>query len=115
MMSTMYVASGTVLSNTCSNSIDYHLLTNFTSNYKQASKQTSFVNNITRFILGCWLQCLQDNDPCDLLQRMVWGLRAFQAVQYLHGKRVVHRDLKLSNLLLTDAYVAKVGPDDRSW
>jgi polo-like kinase 1 len=32
-----------------------------------------------------------------------------QALKYIHGKKVIHRDLKLGNLFLTDELHIKVG------
>ncbi|GIQ82771.1 hypothetical protein KIPB_003968, partial [Kipferlia bialata] len=38
-----------------------------------------------------------------------YAMSLIQGVQYLHENRVVHRDLKLSNLFLTDNMVLKIG------
>lgn len=36
-------------------------------------------------------------------------LQIIQAVQYIHSKRVIHRDLKLGNFFLSDSLQVKVG------
>ncbi|XP_052800386.1 uncharacterized protein LOC128231503 isoform X2 [Mya arenaria] len=43
------------------------------------------------------------------LQIMEWFLQIIMAVQYIHSKKVLHRDLKAENVFLTKKNVVKIG------
>jgi NIMA (never in mitosis gene a)-related kinase len=42
-------------------------------------------------------------------QCLDWFVQIASAVSYMHGKRILHRDLKTSNIFLTRANIAKLG------
>ncbi|CAK8676182.1 unnamed protein product [Clavelina lepadiformis] len=48
-------------------------------------------------------QSLGEQEVCNILQQVVAGL------SHLHGKGIIHRDLKLGNILLTDDMQVKIG------
>ncbi|KAK1943533.1 Serine/threonine-protein kinase Nek1 [Phytophthora citrophthora] len=56
-----------------------------------------------------------DNDPTDsrgyfpISQVLDWFVQMAMAIKYLHGQRVLHRDLKASNIFLTTENVVKLG------
>ncbi|KAL3663151.1 hypothetical protein V7S43_011562 [Phytophthora oleae] len=56
-----------------------------------------------------------DNDPTDsrgyfpISQVLDWFVQMAMAIKYLHGQRVLHRDLKTSNVFLTTENVVKLG------
>ncbi|POM66012.1 NEK protein kinase [Phytophthora palmivora] len=56
-----------------------------------------------------------DNDPTDprgyfsVSQVLDWFVQMAMAIKYLHGQRVLHRDLKTSNVFLTTENVVKLG------
>uniref|UniRef100_H3GGZ3 non-specific serine/threonine protein kinase n=1 Tax=Phytophthora ramorum TaxID=164328 RepID=H3GGZ3_PHYRM len=56
-----------------------------------------------------------ESDPADprgyfsISQVLDWFVQMAMAIKYLHGQRVLHRDLKTSNVFLTRANVVKLG------
>ncbi|CAI5736442.1 unnamed protein product [Hyaloperonospora brassicae] len=56
--------------------------------------------------------CTDNDDPrgyFPLAQVLDWFVQMAMAIKYLHDQRVLHRDLKTSNVFLTTANVVKVG------
>ena len=43
------------------------------------------------------------------LEAQCYSVQIIQALKYLHAHRVIHRDLKLGNLFLTDKMQIKIG------
>ncbi|KAL3120461.1 hypothetical protein niasHT_000579 [Heterodera trifolii] len=48
----------------------------------------------------CMLEHLRKNGPVDEATCRGWILQLTKALAYLHRKRIVHRDLKLENILV---------------
>ena len=42
-------------------------------------------------------------------QVMEWFIQVTMALRYIHGKRVLHRDLKTQNVFLTKTNMIKIG------
>lgn len=51
----------------------------------------------------------QKNIPFEEKDIMCWFVQVTMAVQYIHSKKVLHRDLKTENVFLTKSNVAKIG------
>lgn len=57
------------------------------------------------------LASLLDNMPNSFTEAQVKGimLQVFKGLRYLHENFVIHRDLKVSNLLMSDKGMVKIG------
>lgn len=51
----------------------------------------------------------EKKDPLTEQQTVRWYIQICMALQYLHGKRILHRDLKTQNIFLTKTNMIKVG------
>jgi serine/threonine protein kinase len=51
---------------------------------------------------------VQNNGPVCENQSRQWMLQLVDALAYIHGKGIAHRDLKLENILLFDQGILKI-------
>jgi serine kinase len=72
---------------------------------------------------GCLLEFIEKNGVVSELQAKLWFRQIAYALQYLHNMNIVHRDLKLENILLSKHFNAKLSDfsfarfyrDDGDW